>query len=87
MLLVNLLTALAIGYAAAVPFFFTRGLKAGPRGAIFVLLAVIVLGSGLVLGPQNMAARSIVTALVLIIFLLHMWDLHMDPDRKSRLSL
>ncbi len=78
---------LGIGYAAAVAFFFARGWKAGARSVAFVLLGVIVLGSGLWLEVENVAARYVVAGLLLIIFLLHMWDLHLDPDRSSRLSL
>ncbi len=83
----NPLIVVAIGYTAGVLFFFARGLRPGPRTVVFVLLAAVVLGSAMQLEARSWPARYVVTALVLIIFLLHMWDLHMDPGRKSRLSL
>lgn len=87
MLQVNPLIVVGIGYAAGVAFFFARGLRPGPRSVAFVLLAGVVLGSAMQLESGHWPVRYVVTALVLIIFLLHMWDLHMDPGRKSRLSL
>jgi hypothetical protein len=87
MLLMNLFIVLAIGYAAAVAFFFARGWKPGARSAAFVLLGVVILGSAVLLETGNIAVRCIAVGLPLIIFLLHMWDLHMDPGRASRLSL
>jgi len=83
----NLFIVVAVGYAAAVPFFFARGLKPVARSAAFVLLGAAVLGSALLLEAGSFAARYVAVALPLVIFLLHMWDLHMDPDRGSRLSL
>jgi len=87
MFCINLLIVLGIGYAAAVAFFFARRLKAASRSTAFVLLGVIVLGSALRLEVENVAARYVVAGLLLIIFLLHMWDLHMDADRITRLGL
>jgi len=87
MLPIDLFIVVGIGYAAAVPFFLARGLKPGARSAVFVLLGAIVLGSVLLLESGNFAIRYVAVALPLVIFLLHMWDLHMDPGRESRLSL
>ena len=84
---IDLLIVVGVGYAAAVPFFFARGLKPGARGAVFVLLGAVVLGSVVLLETGNLAIRYVAVALPLIIFLLHMWDLHMDPGRGTRLSL
>jgi hypothetical protein len=78
---------IGIGYAAAVAFFFARGLKPGARSAAFVLLGVIVLGSAILLETNNLAIRWVVVGLLIAIFLPHMWDLHLDPARGSRLSL
>ena len=83
----NVPAVLGIGYAAAVAFFFVAGLKPGARSAAFVLLGVVVLGSALLLETGNFAIRYVAVALLLVIFLLHMWDLHMDPGRDSRLGL
>jgi hypothetical protein len=87
MVAIHPLIVLGIGYTAGVLFFFARGLKPGARGAVFVLLAAVVLGSALLLETGNFAVRYVAVALPLVIFLLHMWDLHMDPGRASRLSL
>jgi hypothetical protein len=87
MLLVNLLIVLATGYAAAVAFFFARGWKRGARTVTFVLLAIVVLGSVGLFETGNAAVRFVAISLPLMIFLLHMWDLHMDPDRVRRLGL
>jgi hypothetical protein len=87
MLPFDLLIVVGIGYAAGVPFFFARGLKPGARGAVFVLLGAVVLGSVVLLETGNLAIRYVAVALPLTIFLLHMWDLHMDPGRRNRLSL
>jgi hypothetical protein len=87
MLLANLLIVVGIGYAAAVLFFFARGLKPGARSIAFVLLGIPVLGSAGLLETGNAFARYVVIGMLLMIFLLHMWDLHMDPDRVSRLGL
>lgn len=87
MLQVNPLIVVGIGYTAGVLFFFARGLKPGARSVAFVLLAVVVLGSALRLEAGNWAIRYVVVGMVLIIFLSHMWDLHVDPDRVSRLGL
>ncbi len=87
MVAIHPLIVLGIGYTAGVLFFFARGLKPGARTTAFVLLAAIVLGSAMGLEARSWPVRYVVTALVLIIFLLHMWDLHMDPGRKSRLTL
>jgi hypothetical protein len=77
----------AIAYAAAVAFFFARGLKPGARSAAFVLLGVIVLGSAILLETNSLAIRWVVVGILVAIFLPHMWDLHLDPARASRLSL
>ena len=87
MVLIGLLLSLGVGYAAGILFFFARGWKPVARSVAFVLLGVVVLGSALGLEAENMAVRYVVAGLLLIIFLLHMWDLHMDPDRGTRLSL
>ena len=87
MVLIGLLLSLGVGYAAGILFFFARGLKPVARSVAFVLLGVIVLGSALGLGAESIAVRCVAAGLLLIIFLLHMWDLHMDPDRGTRLSL
>jgi hypothetical protein len=76
-----------IGYGAAVAFFFARGLKPGARSAAFVLLGVIVLGSAILLETNSLAIRWVVVGILVAIFLPHMWDLHLDPARASRLSL
>ncbi|RPJ26980.1 MAG: hypothetical protein EHM35_14515 [Planctomycetaceae bacterium] len=83
---IDLLIVVGIGYAAAVLFFRARGLKPGARSAAFVLLGIVVLGSASLLETGNTAVRCVV-GLLLTILLLHMWDLHMDPGRGSRLSL
>jgi hypothetical protein len=87
MLPIDMLIVVGIGYAAAVPFFFARGLRPGARSAVFVLLGAVVLGSVVLLESENLAIRYVAVALPLVIFLLHMWDLHMDPGRRNRLSL
>jgi len=84
---VNLLIAVTVGYATAVLFFFARGLKPAARSLVFVLLGSVVLGSSSLLGTGNMAARGVVGGMLSVIFLTHMWDLHMDPERRTRLSL
>ena len=86
MLSIDLLIVVGIGYAAAVLFFRARGLKPGVRSVTFVLLGIVVLGSAFLLEAGNVAVRCVV-GLLLTILLLHMWDLHMDPGRGSRLSL
>jgi hypothetical protein len=78
---------LGIGYAAAVAFFLARGWKPGARSAAFILLGAIVLGSPLLLETDNLALRVVVGGLLPMIFLPHMWDLHLDPARGNRLSL
>ena len=76
----------AIGYAAAIAFFLARSLRSGARTGIFVLLSVIVLSSAILLETGNLAIRWVVVGLLIAIFLPHMWDLHLDPARGSRLS-
>ena len=78
---------IGIGYAAAIAFFFARGLKPGARSVVFVLLGSIVLGSAFLLETRNMAIRVTAGGMLSVIFLTHMWDLHMDPDRSTRLNL
>jgi hypothetical protein len=87
MLSANPVIVVAIAYVAAVAFFFARGLKPGARSAAFVLLAVIVLGSAILLETNSLAIRWVVGGLLVAIFLPHMWDLHLDPARGGRLSL
>lgn len=87
MLPINVLIVVGIGYAAAVLFFFARGLKPSARGVAFVLLGSIVLGSAFLLEMRNMAIRVTAGGMLCVIFLTHMWDLHMDPDRITRLNL
>jgi len=84
---IDVLTVVAIGYAAAVAFYFARGLKPSARSVVFVLLGSIVLGSAFLLETRNMAIRYVVGGMLSVIFLTHMWDLHMDPDRRTRLNL
>jgi len=84
---IDVLIVAGIGYAAAVAFFFARGLKPGARSVAFVLLGVIVLGSAFLLETRNPAIRYVVGGMLSVIFLGHMWDLHMDPARRTRLSL
>lgn len=84
---IDSLIVVAIGYAAAVLFFFARGLKPGPRSVVFVFLGSIVLGSAFLLQTGNPAVRYVVGGMLSVIFLTHMWDLHMDPDRSTRLNL
>lgn len=81
------LIVVAVGYAAAVLFFFARGLKPSARSVVFVLLGSIVLGSAFGLETRNMAVRLVAGGMLSVIFLTHMWDLHMDPDRRARLNL
>jgi len=87
MLSANLLIVVGIGYVAAVAFFFARGLKPGARSVVFVLLGSIVLGSAILLETNSLAIRWVVVGMLVAIFLPHMWDLHCDPARGSRLSL
>jgi hypothetical protein len=77
---------IVIGYAAAVLFFFARTLGTWPRSIAFVLLGVLVLGGAPMTGQGAVAVRSAV-AMALVISILHMWDLHVDPERASRLRL
>jgi len=84
---IDLPIVVAIGYAAAVLFFFARGLKPSARSVVFVLLGSIVLGSAFLLETRNMAIRFVAGGMLSAIFLTHMWDLHMDPDRSTRLNL
>ena len=86
MLPIELLMAIAVGYAAALLFFFARKLEFWPRTAVFILLGAVVLGSAFATGQGAEPVRCVV-ALLLVIFLLHMWDLHLDPHRASRLRL
>ncbi len=85
--LINLLIVVGIGYTAAVLFFFARGLKSVARSVAFVLLGVLVLGSAGLLETASAFARYVVAGMLSVIFLTHMWDLHMDPNRVSRLRL
>ena len=82
----NIGITVAIGYAAAVLFFFARRLRRGARTVGFVLLGGIVLGSAVLLEAKSLPVRCVV-GMVLMIFLMHMWDLHLDPQRGSRLTL
>jgi len=82
----NLLVTVAIGYLAAVLFYFARGLSRGPRTAIFGLLGTIVLITGLQLVTEHISLRFTVAAILPISFW-HMWDLHVDPARRTRLTL
>jgi len=75
-----------MGYIAAVLFFFARGLRSNPRAAVFVLLGTGVLSSAVFARADSEVVRC-VAAFLLVIFLLHMWDLHVDPDRATRLHL
>lgn len=81
------LLVIAVGYAAAVVFFFARGLTPSARSAVFVLLGSIVLGSASLLETRSMAIRLVAGGMLSVIFLTHMWDLHMDPERSTRLNL
>jgi hypothetical protein len=76
----------ATGYAAAILFFFARGLEPRSRSIVFVLLGAVVLGSACRMSRGPEAVRCAI-ALLLVTLLLHMWDLHLDPCRGSRLSL
>ncbi|MCX5646662.1 MAG: MBOAT family protein [Phycisphaerae bacterium] len=87
MLPIELLMAIVAGYAAAVLFFFARKLKFWPRTAVFVLLGAVVLGSAFVTGKGAGPVRCVVALLPVVLLLLHMWDLHLDPRRESRLRL
>jgi len=83
---IDLLVAAVIGYAAAVLFFFARTLGTRPRSLAFVLLGVLVLGGAPMTAHGLVPVRSAL-AMALVIFILHMWDLHLDPGRASRLRL
>lgn len=83
---IDVLLTLVVGYTAAILFFLARGLKARSRRAVLILLGIIVLGSAVLLRTDIEAIRCVV-ALLLVIYLLHMWDLHLDPCRDSRLRL
>src|SRR5512133_3869909 len=74
------------GYVAAILFFFARGLRPKPRTAAFVLLGTGVLSSAVLLRVDHAAVRYTI-GLLLVIFLMHMWDLHLDPLRSRRLRL
>ena len=78
---------LAIGYAVAVAFFPARRLKRSVRTTVLVLLGTVILGSAILLKTDNMFTRFAVAGILVEIFLPHMWDLHLDPSRGSRLSL
>jgi hypothetical protein len=82
----GLLVTLAVGYAAAILFFFARELRTGTRSFCFLSTSAVVLSSALVLDVDRVFVRYL-AALILLIFLLHMWDLHLDPYRSTRLSL
>ena len=82
----NIGITVVIGYTAAVLFFFARRLRWEARIAVFVLLGGIVVSSAWVLETETLAIRCVVGALPFI-FLLHMWDLHVDPQRGCRLTL
>jgi hypothetical protein len=86
MLPLDLVLALGAGYLAAVLFFFARVLESGPRSIMFVLLGGAVLGGALATS-HGMVALRCALAMVAIILVMHMWDLHLDPGRVSRLSL
>jgi len=78
---------LAIGYGAAVTFFPARRLNGNLRTMVLVLLGVVILGSVVLLETDRLALRVTVAVLVVGVFLPHMWDLHRDPARGSRLRL
>jgi hypothetical protein len=82
----NVGITVAIGYAAAVLFFFARRLRREARSAVFLFLGGIVASIAVVLDTRAVLVRCVV-GMLLLIFLLHMWDLHMDPQRGSRLTL
>jgi hypothetical protein len=82
----NIGMTVAIGYTAGALFFFARRLKWEARSAVFVLLGGIVAGSAAMLDTRVVLIRCVV-GMLLLIFLLHMWDLHVDPQRGSRLTL
>ena len=83
---IELLVAVVIGYAAAVLFFFARIRGTWPRSIAFVLLGVVVLGGAPMTAHGLMVIRCGL-AMVPVILILHMWDLHVDPGRVSRLTL
>ncbi len=82
---IDVLLTVAVGYAGAILFFFARGLEPRSRAIVLMVLGTVVLGSVAFLRTEVVAIRCVV-ALTLVIFLLHMWDLHMDPCRDRRLS-
>ncbi len=84
--LIDVLLTVAVGYTTAILFFYARRLEARSRAAILVVLGSLVLGSAVFLHTDMQPIRW-TAALVLVIFLLHMWDLHLDPRRDSRLRL
>ena len=86
MLSIDLFITLAVGYTAAVLFFLARKLGRGSRSVFFVVMSAVVLSSPLLLQTDGEIVRCLVV-LALLIFLLHMWDLHLDSDRGTRLRL
>ncbi len=86
MLPIDLLVAVVVGYAAAVLFFFARTLGTRPRSLAFVLLGSLVLG-GAPMTTHGFVLVRCALAIAMIIFVMHMWDLHLDPERASRLRL
>jgi len=86
MFAIDLLVAVAVAYAAAVLFFFARTLTMWPRSMAFALLSVLVLGGA----PMTIHGHVLIRcalAIAMIIFVMHMWDLHLDFGRASRLRL
>jgi hypothetical protein len=83
---IDVLLTVAVGYSAAMLFFCARRLEPTSRTLALTVLGTVVLGSAIHLRTDVEAIRLTV-ALVLVIFLLHMGDLHLDPCRDSRLRL
>lgn len=82
---ISSLVIFGIGYTAAAFFYFASKLESRLRTIIFILLGIIVLGSPLMLSTDSAILRCLIT-LALIICFEHMWDLHLDPCRRTRLS-
>jgi hypothetical protein len=83
---IDLLVAVVIGYAAAVLFFAARTLGTSPRSIAFVVLGTLVLG-GAPMTAHGLAMIRCALGMAMVIFIMHMWDLHLDPERASRLGL
>lgn len=82
----DLLVAAVIGYAAGVLFFFARTLGTWPRTIAFVLLGTVVFGGAALTRHGGVMVRCAL-GMVPIILVMHMWDLHLDPERARRLTL